>query len=191
MPTINDWLIKDELKIQAGMEIHAAVRENFKDVKGGHKCKLCGEVVAHPRAAAAHLAVHHREALEAAEVDAGGPGSGRHKGGGMQCASEFASGGRILAYGTSEGVKKGWEVRDRRNITEYGIGMPGKGVKTTYGHPENSDHLYVTETARRAKVERHYTDEHGDNHITRIHEGTPKTASAFLKERYGIDHKKE
>jgi hypothetical protein len=62
---ISDFLMKEELAFQPTLEIHAGVRENFKDVDGGHKCKLCGEVVKHPRAAAAHLAVHHRKALEA------------------------------------------------------------------------------------------------------------------------------
>lgn len=100
----------------------------------------------------------------------------------------------VLAYmlcaGTSEGAKKGWEVRGRTSVTEYGIGMPGKGTKTTYEHVDNElpDSLYVTETARRAKVEHHYSDEYGDNHLIREHEGTPKTAAAYLKEEYGIDH---
>lgn len=65
MPTIAHWMTEKSLAISAGLEISAGVREHFKDVKGGHKCRLCGEVVKHPRAAAAHLAVHHREALEA------------------------------------------------------------------------------------------------------------------------------
>lgn len=69
MPTILQWCDRDTLKIEAGATIYAGVRENFKDVPGGHKCKLCGDIVKHPRAAAAHLAVHHREALEACDDD--------------------------------------------------------------------------------------------------------------------------
>lgn len=46
--------------------IEAGIRENMEDhPKGGLKCKLCGARTAHPRAAAAHLAVHHRDELEA------------------------------------------------------------------------------------------------------------------------------
>jgi hypothetical protein len=65
MPTITQWLDRGTLSVEAGRTIHAGVKENFEDVEGGHKCKLCGALVKHPRAAAAHLAVHHRKALEA------------------------------------------------------------------------------------------------------------------------------
>lgn len=61
---ISDYLQKEELGITAGVEIEAAVREHFDDVAGGHKCKLCGEVVKHPYAARAHMGRHHRKELE-------------------------------------------------------------------------------------------------------------------------------
>jgi hypothetical protein len=80
MLTIRDHCISQAVGMDAGRlksmlavaEIHAAVKENFVDhPDGGHTCKLCGEHVNHPRAAAAHLAVHHAKALQS-----GGPGSG-------------------------------------------------------------------------------------------------------------------
>jgi hypothetical protein len=80
MLTIRDHCASQAVGMDAGRltsmlavaEIHAAVKENFTDhPDGGHTCKLCGEHVNHPRAAAAHLAVHHHDALVA-----GGPGSG-------------------------------------------------------------------------------------------------------------------
>lgn len=113
MPTILQWCDRDSLKIEAGATIYAGVRENFKDVKGGHKCKLCGEVVSHPRAAAAHLAVHHKGALES-EVDlvnghtkmtAGGPGSGRHSESGDWKKSGYGKGGATQ----SKSDEKDWK----------------------------------------------------------------------------------
>jgi len=62
---IGDYLQKEEFSLAATSEIFAGVRENFEDdPKGGHTCKLCGDHVDHPRAAAAHLGVHHRKELE-------------------------------------------------------------------------------------------------------------------------------
>jgi hypothetical protein len=80
MLTILDHCASQAVAMDAGRlksllavaEIHAAVKENFKDADGGgHICKLCGERVPHPRAAAAHLAVHHRKALESAGTSEG------------------------------------------------------------------------------------------------------------------------
>ncbi len=98
--TILDHVASESVALQAGWiktllagtEIHAAVRENFEDhPDGGHRCKLCGERVGHPRAAAAHLAVKHWHALR-----------------------KPAKGDRIAAVGTSEGASKGWDARGRR-----------------------------------------------------------------------------
>lgn len=79
---ISDYMQRSELALNANVEIHAAVRENFTDVDGGHKCKLCGDIVKHPRAAAAHLAVHHRKNLEANNT-----GFDEIVGEGMKCRS--------------------------------------------------------------------------------------------------------
>jgi hypothetical protein len=126
MPTILQWCDRDTLKIEAGATIYAGVRENFTDVKGGHKCKLCGDVVGHPRAAAAHLAVHHREALEACDskMRAGGPGSGRHKRDGKRkAANDF--------FGPSAKSKddKSWEAEVDLvdGHTKMTAGGPGSG----------------------------------------------------------------
>lgn len=80
---ITQLLPRYELSIQAGKNnIYAGVKEHFKDVEGGHECKLCGHVAPHVRGAQIHIAVHHKDKLEHAgnvTVKAGGPGSGRHK----------------------------------------------------------------------------------------------------------------
>lgn len=65
MLTIGSMMAGQEIGLQAGMEIHAAVREHFIDTEGGHLCKLCGDKVPHPRAAAAHMGKFHRAELEA------------------------------------------------------------------------------------------------------------------------------
>ena len=92
----------------------------------------------------------------------------------------------IKAYGTSEGVKKGWEVRDRRGITEFYPGSKGNGTKTTYSGGASHD-VIVTETARRARVEEHGWRD-GSGYMTTVHDGTPKSAKDFVKQKYGIDH---
>lgn len=116
--TILDHVASESVALQAGRiktllagtEIHAAVRENFEDhPDGGHRCKLCGERVGHPRAAAAHLAVKHWHALK-----------------------KPAKGDTISAYGTGEGATKGWDTRGRgRNehadvMKKHGFAYRGK-----------------------------------------------------------------
>lgn len=114
MPTITQWCDRDTLKISAGVEIHAAVREHFKDVQGGHKCKLCGEVVAHPRAAMAHMGVHHPD--------------------------ELAAEGDVEAYGTSGGAEKGWDSRGRSGSKDNQGRTGGRKLSGRLG-PEHFDSL--------------------------------------------------
>lgn len=52
----------------------------------------------------------------------------------MQCAAEFAAGGRILAYGTSEGVTEAWDSRGRTN-QEIGNKLRSNGFKKTSESP--------------------------------------------------------
>src|ERR1700688_4131345 len=80
----------------------------------------------------------------------------------MKCASEYAGGAGILAYGTSEGVQKSWDVRVRKTLpdkksrntevihqqlTNKGwklSGRSGEGMDrhhvSVYKHPDFPDH---------------------------------------------------
>lgn len=97
---INGALQRFEVGIQASSvedTVQAmSIRKNFKAGTSGWKCRHCGATVHHPKAAAAHLAVHHEDKMEACDDDmkkmeAGGPGSGPRPGenGGEQPKSGF------------------------------------------------------------------------------------------------------
>jgi len=131
--TILDHIASEAVALQsgymktllAGTEIHAAVRENFEDhPDGGHRCKLCGERVGHPRAAAAHLAVKHWHALrkpaKGDRISAGGPGSGRHPSfGAMQKAGFKETGSRRVGVRTFTANLKTLPSKFDEHVTNY------------------------------------------------------------------------
>jgi hypothetical protein len=129
--------------------IRCGISENFKMHKGKMVCKHCGEPVAHPRAAAAHLAVHHKGKLEMNSdgltgehalrmpVTAGGPGSGRHP--------EWGARKDVATYNSADKAKASLDKTAQFfHPTKGGYNSdPGTKYKSTSVSRPEDNHVHV------------------------------------------------
>lgn len=78
---IRGWLVRDvrigNTQPVAHVEAGGIITKHFKPGSSGWKCKHCGEVVAHPKAAAAHLFTKHESELKAYGTSDGASKSSR------------------------------------------------------------------------------------------------------------------
>ena len=158
---INQTITRWELGIQAG-SIHASIREHFKDVEGGHECKLCGHVAPHVRGAQIHIAVHHKDKLEHAgnvTVTAGGPGSGRHRSVG-ESSKNIHKVAKAAGYGSPRGKDTGTGTYAGHQVTYT---HPERKTTLTVGYgPSERDNFYSIKDQKGNVLDSDYSSNHKD-----------------------------